>query len=307
MKYQFRAKSNAEFVLHDTCGLQKGHLLQRGAEFVHLPLKSRSRPTSSCQTRGKLEGKPPFTMNELVFVESGASTTMTTRPSSILSGNIVKRQKGHLHYCSLETEQPFGISTAVAVCVSGIHNTTKRNSSSSPHRQLPHSCRVRFTESTMVRVCSMHQEKLRHRRTGEECLPPLVARSSKEELYSKQKHPEEPRPYSYYGSHDPATVRELWLLLSHLIGQQTLVGTSPCALTNHIQQAQGKRQLRQAVQAYRSPHAPSSPEDVLGRIRSSSSRTSFFESRALVVHSPDHGAGKTSLVELLLRRELNCT
>jgi hypothetical protein len=111
---------------------------------------------------GKLEGKLPFTMNEVVFLESGASTTMTTRPSSILAGTIVTNDSKDTIIVVLKQSNPSASQLQWPCVCQGYTLLRNANRRRHPHRQLPHSCRVRFTESTMVRVCSMYQEKWRH-------------------------------------------------------------------------------------------------------------------------------------------------
>ena len=106
--------------------------------------------------------------------------------------------------------------------------------------------------------------------------------------------------------HNPETIRELSLHLNNLLQAPTWIGTSPEACAQRQQQIAQRECMRQALESH--VHGVRSTTNKEYSMQNKPQQQSFpFRERALLlVHSPDHGAGKTVLVNMILRHQLHC-
>lgn len=94
--------------------------------------------------------------------------------------------------------------------------------------------------------------------------------------------------------HNPETIKQLSFRMKLMLSRPIFIGTTADAIELHKE----RRQMNQAI--IKSLH---------GNVRkdpSLHSTSSTLCDAFLIVHSPDHGAGKTMLVETLASRELGC-
>jgi hypothetical protein len=112
-----------------------------------------------------------------------------------------------------------------------------------------------------------------------------------------------------WNAHSAATVRELTLRLRRLLAEPVYIGTAANALHRRRQQSTARLQrlnkIHAVLQNYGEPvsatvNRPRTQQQTEDRTKVSS----LFRDGALLVHSPDHGAGKTELVKAIAHSRL---
>jgi hypothetical protein len=105
-------------------------------------------------------------------------------------------------------------------------------------------------------------------------------------------------------NHDATTVQALLLRMSVLMAQPIAIGTSADALVLQRKRLHRSRAIQRALDSYRSNGTPTAPETHLDA--SVPSVPSSLQEGALIVYSPNHGAGKTLLVQAVAQIYLKC-
>jgi hypothetical protein len=161
---------------------------------------------------------------------------------------------------------------------------------------------VLVTESTLVRVlpsccslsCGCSNKDVSFRRTVPWSIDQLTGDvPSSVELN---------RLDDIWNAHSASTVRELTLRLRRLLAEPVYIGTTANALHQRRQQSTARlrrlNEIQDVLQKYGEPiHAtgPRKEQQTENRAKVSS----LFRDGALLVHSPDHGAGKTELIKAI--------
>jgi ATP-dependent 26S proteasome regulatory subunit len=109
-------------------------------------------------------------------------------------------------------------------------------------------------------------------------------------------HPQMPEQQQQHilGNHNPETVRELSLRMQRMWSQTMYVGSTAQALSQWQRQSQRRRHWRRSRRGATAPE--NNNDSMLGK-----DFTNNMEEAVLLVHSQDHGAGKTLLVKTLGR------
>jgi ATP-dependent 26S proteasome regulatory subunit len=105
---------------------------------------------------------------------------------------------------------------------------------------------------------------------------------------------------SLFAAHNPESIVELRFRLQRLLLEPLWIGTSPDAVTSFRRQVDARRDRARHLHAATAAGRPH-PR----RSHTNPQVHSLFSDAALLVHSPEHGAGKTALVECLAQ-ELQC-
>lgn len=156
---------------------------------------------------------------------------------------------------------------------------------------------VIVTEATLVRILPLGAETpcfqvplWKEQLTGE-WEEPLLSTEMESEVLENQ---------------NPETVKELSLRMEMLLSHPVLVGTTADALLLHHR----RQQRTQAIRATLKDFVDESSAKQVSLTSNSANKMqrppSMFREGALIVHSPDHGAGKNLLVEAIARRHLKC-
>ena len=114
-------------------------------------------------------------------------------------------------------------------------------------------------------------------------------------------------------NHDAGTVKALTLRMSLLLAQSVSIGTTADALLLKRKRQSRGEVIRGALNSYRRAKHPESEipftapftESCLSN-KKSSTVPLLLQEGALIVHSPDHGSGKTLLVRAIAQQRLNC-
>ena len=157
------------------------------------------------------------------------------------------------------------------------------------------SAEVVVTSSTLVRILPNPDRGSEHlmkfQLTGELPEPPLSDERQQDVLQNQNR----------------ATVRELTLRMKRLWSEPVQIGTTVDALRNKQRDDFRKQRLRNALQAGDCPvaRADGNQRSTRGDSNNNNSAASLFRDGSLLVHSPDHGAGKTLLVQAIAQK-LGC-
>ena len=164
------------------------------------------------------------------------------------------------------------------------------------------------TEATMVRI-----------------LPPCLLQGTTTRKKKKDHRPElwkwrmtgewevpddEQLQQSVLQSHNSETIQQLTFQLQKATTQSILVGTTEDAVHVHRRQCVRQRAIQESIQKYcnRTTNIGGSTESPVEILKDQSRRPQqrIRRNKALLVHSPDKGAGKTALVQVVARKMLGC-
>lgn len=157
---------------------------------------------------------------------------------------------------------------------------------------------VVVTEATLVRVLPLRAETpcfqlplWKEQLTGE-WEEPFLSTEMESEVLENQ---------------NPETVKELSLRMEMLLSHPVLVGTTADALLLHHRRQQRTQKMQSTLKDYlcesTSPIQQLSENNTVNKTERP---PSMFREGALIIHSPDHGAGKTLLVQAIARRHAKC-
>ena len=113
-----------------------------------------------------------------------------------------------------------------------------------------------------------------------------------------------------FHNHDPETIRALTLRMAMLQSQPVVIGTTADAFVRQQRYQSRERVIRVALDSYLSPkesntHLPQPKNEAPSRSVVNNA-PGYLREGALVVHSPNHGAGKTLLARAIAQERLKC-
>lgn len=139
------------------------------------------------------------------------------------------------------------------------------------------------SDATIIRILPHADERWKYQLTGE-CPETLLAQQDVEEILACQ---------------NDDTIQQLSLTMNLMLARQVHIGTCPGALESRRLAIQRHLSIQKALRS------TVDGTDAIVTSRTPETRASTFEKASLIVHSPDHSAGKTALVEALANR-LQC-
>lgn len=198
-----------------------------------------------------------------------------------LGGNMVGIQSCSvpLRQCNPAACPPLWPCRCVAYVIVGSNGVNKLN--------VPAACQAHITAATVVQLAPTSINRWKMRLTGEEpeCDQNYVNNSESDVLMN----------------HNATTISELTIHLRTLMTRKIWIGSTKDALRNRRCDMERKRALR-----YSTANTTGITHNMSNQTGNHRPASLFFAQGALIIHSPDRGAGKTCLVETILRKKLQC-